>query len=753
MIRSHNTRLRLSCLNGACRSVIEGLEHRRMLANDPLTVGTFLVGTVPWLNITGTANDDTIVIQKTASTTFRITNGTWAVNRTGTWPGVRVVAGAGADSVSTAGSLTFRTIFYGDAGNDSLTGGALADSLFGGADDDSLVGGSGNDTLRGEAGNDTFSGGAGADNALGGLGDDVINGGNDNDSLGGDGGADTINGDLGNDTLFGGTEVDSINGGDGNDSLRGDAGADVLDGDGGNDIVYGGTEGDAIEGDAGNDSLYGDAGNDTLAGSAGADFLNGGANDDSVDGGTENDKIAGDAGTDTYVGGAGTDSLDYAGRTELLTLSYDDQANDGASGEADNVPSDIEALYGGNSADSITGSAGANMLNGGAGNDTIDGAGGNDKLYGGAGHDSISGGDGNDSLWGQADNDKLFGNDGEDLLEGGAGNDQSDGGAGRDRLIALGGGIYDSLTGGDGLDSYWLDRDSTEKTLDVSSDETAAKAVHRVASFVNYGSTVISKEVNGAKLAEPARHADLTTANTKVTNFSSYKLFADAGPDIDDINQGRAGDCWWLSSIAGVAKIYPELIRQMITDLGDGTFAVRFYVSGAERYVRVDGDLYTYSWAPNVPRYAGLGAENSTWVALVEKAFTWIRSGGGTLGRYATLDGGWMTQAYSAMGLTNRAPGWGTFTSAGAAVNFIRTQLDAGYTVTLGTKETVGYNMVRSHAYTIDRVIENNDGTYSVVVRNPWGVDANSSTDGSNDGYLTLTTAQMFSVYSGLSAA
>ena len=52
--------------------------------------------------------------------------------------------------------------------------------------------------------------------------------------------------------------------------------------------------------------------------------------------------------------------------------------------------------------------------------------------------------------------------------------------------------------------------------------------------------------------------------------------------------------------------------------------------------------------------------------------------------------------------------------------------------------------MITSHAYTVDHVVDNGDGTFSVVVRNPWGVDGNTSNDGANDGYVTLTAAQAY---------
>jgi hypothetical protein len=81
---------------------------------------------------------------------------------------------------------------------------------------------------------------------------------------------------------------------------------------------------------------------------------------------------------------------------------------------------------------------------------------------------------------------------------------------------------------------------------------------------------------------------------------------------------------------------------------------------------------------------------------------------------------------------------------ADSYVQQIKDLLESGKSVTAACYNAGGANMVTGHAYTIDHVQDNGDGTYSVVVRNPWGVDGYSSTDGSNDGYVTLTAAQAY---------
>src|SRR5207248_11639592 len=94
----------------------------------------------------------------------------------------------------------------------------------------------------------------------------------------------------------------------------------------------------------------------------------------------------------------------YSQRTDDLTLSLDEVANDGdqATGEADFLHADIEIVAGGQGNDHIIGNEFDNTLIGDVGNDTLEGLGGSDTLFGDAGDDSLDGGDGDDTLQGAA---------------------------------------------------------------------------------------------------------------------------------------------------------------------------------------------------------------------------------------------------------------------------------------------------------------------------------------------------------------
>ncbi len=521
----------------------------------------------------------------------------------------------------------------------------------------------------------------------------------------------------------------SINGGNGNDTITLDSSVTcpaTLAGGNGNDTIVGGSGASSIDGGAGadsltagpsNDTITGDAGSDTLLGGGGADKLIGGADNDSISGGSGNDTIQGGLGSDTLNGGTGINVLDYSDHTVKQPIVVDLSAGtETMTGEADTLTGTFQKFVGGAGNDLITGTDGDDIINGGAGNDTINGLGGNDQIWDGAGNDSVNGGDGNDSLYG------------------GAGNDSLNGGDGDDQIIAIGGGTADQVTGGNGNDTFWIDNSVNESVTDADSTEIAEGAVHKVTTFKNDA----NKELTGGAIADPK----VTSTTFKYHNFSNRPIFGADGPSINDIAQGQTGDCYFLATLASVAKLDPMKIQQSIVSLGDGTYAVQFFKGSTPTYVRVDADLATYSWSATAPAYANFGADGSIWAPLIEKAFAYFRKGVNT---YASLNSGMMSEVYGDLGVSNVSSLAPTgIADAATYVQDIKNLLDAGDSVTAACYSTGGANMITSHAYTVDHVVDNGDGTFSVVVRNPWGVDGNTSTDGANDGYVTLTAAQAF---------
>jgi hypothetical protein len=133
----------------------------------------------------------------------------------------------------------------------------------------------------------------------------------------------------------------------------------------------------------------------TIHGEGGLDDLRGGGADDSLFGDGGDDTLDGAGGSDVMSGGFGVDTVTYKNRVaNPVTVTLDGLANDGESGEADTVMSDVENVVGGGGPDTLSGDAGANTLSGGPGNDAIDGGGGPDVLDGGQDDDAIIARDG-----------------------------------------------------------------------------------------------------------------------------------------------------------------------------------------------------------------------------------------------------------------------------------------------------------------------------------------------------------------------
>jgi Ca2+-binding RTX toxin-like protein len=252
------------------------------------------------------------------------------------------------------------------------------------------------------------------------------------------------------------------------------------------------------------------AGNDTITGGTLADNIDGGTGIDTIDGGAGDDFIDGGTGADDMIGGAGNDWITYSSRATAVTMTMDDVANDGESGEGDNVHTDIENAFGGNEVDNFTGSSKANVFWGNGGNDVFDGGAGDDYFDGGSGNDDFTGGPGTDevnyALWGvfgtgnvdvsiddvaddgapgETDNvrtsvEDITGSPGDDTITGSSSANRLDGGGGNDTIQGLGGADLllgetgnDVLDGGTGADTLLgggdddiLNGDTGNDTLD-----------------------------------------------------------------------------------------------------------------------------------------------------------------------------------------------------------------------------------------------------------------------------------------------
>ena len=529
--------------------------------------------------------------------------------------------GPGNDAIDTEDGNDF---LYGDIGNDTMFGGPLGDFADGGSGDDSVDGEGGFDTIHGGFGADRLFGGAtspfavsGNDTLQGGPGVDLLDGGegslsdpNENDTAGYSdisapvdidltnqtggpaGEVDTLVhmesalGGSGNDTIRGNTEVNDLAGGPGVDTVTyqepicincGGPDINVSLDDQANDVSRSG-ESDNVHSDV--ENLIGTWRSDTFTGSNADNRLDAGPGGDVVRGMSGDDFLIGGSSdlstgltpdmADTLLGGTGVDTVDYSARNVPMSITEDAVANDGATGESDDVGADIENVIGGSANDVIVGSLIPNRLDGRAGADTLRGGAGDDVLVGiGAANsaadegDILEGDDGTDTadysaatepvslspddrpddgrgvgeaqevdtvksdienLTGGSADDSLFGTTGDNVIFAGAGNDVVIGRSGFDSLLGEDGddsvfaddGFEDSINCGPGGDNVYRDRFDVPLNCETS---TTGITLTTTDTFRTVSSDV---ESDGATAAHPVEVA--VTAPTSGTSISIIDL-------------------------------------------------------------------------------------------------------------------------------------------------------------------------------------------------------------------------------------
>ncbi len=251
------------------------------------------------------------------------------------------------------------------------------------------------------------------------------------------------------------------------------------------------------------------------------------------------------------------------------------------------------------------------------------------------------------------------------------------------------------------------------------------------------------KRTTPTVVVAPAAVADPTVTDKAFVyrSFAGDPLFAPGGPSINDVSQGELGDCYLLSVVSSVAKTDSTLVRQLVAANSNGTYTVTF---AGKQAITVDSELATLP--DGRPAYAQLGADNSIWVAIVEKAYAdYVNP---KVDAYATISGGWMGDAFTALGLKSTS----AFAAGSSTVlaTLLQKDLKAGDFVTFGTTAAVGPTspLVAGHAYEIDSVAVNKQGAITAVtLRNPWGNDIASG------GYVTVTPQQAFAAFAGLSVS
>ncbi len=350
----------------------------------------------------------------------------------------------------------------------------------------------------------------------------------------------------------------------------------------------------------------------------------------------------------------------------------------------------------------------------------------------------VSGTFGDIAIWGGSGNDKITVDSSVSIdarVYGGAGtNVISDSTRGIATIVSING-AADTLTGNFSNTSFWVD---ATDIVNASTFEWNNNHVHVVSGFYEPYTSIpgaagyVSSTLDGSNLTDPAG------AGVGTTRLSASSFWG-TGPGQNDINQGSVGDCYYLTALQSLARLQTDRLRQLAVDLGDGTYAVQYKRNGVTQYVRVDGDLP--SWSSDGSGGGGSlvynrpGGSGNQWASIMEKAYAYFRSGANS---YSSLDIGWMTAVYNDFGIaasTLALPqDQNSFFSTAAAALATNKPLDIGTVTSLAP----GAPLVSKHTYSVLAVSRDASGNVLVTLRNPWGTDGFNVDSNPWDGQLTI---------------
>ncbi|QLP97929.1 MAG: hypothetical protein HZY79_11835 [Rhodoblastus sp.] len=209
--------------------------------------------------------------------------------------------------------------------------------------------------------------------------------------------------------------------------------------------------------------------------------------------------------------------------------------------------------------------------------------------------------------------------------------------------------------------------------------------------------------------------------------------FSDAGPQFTDVNQGAAGDCYFLSALAETALQNPSLIRNMITDDGGGVYTVQFHLNGQNVYITVDSSMPTMSGGLRYASGSSLefdtgASSGSIWTEIVEKAYVEFRALTDGVNAWHAIDGGWDNGLAAITGQSAVDYYAGSYTTPAARGGLLRTLYDAFFAredVLLSTSGSAPWlNLAGSHMYAVTNV---NLDAGTITLDNPWNANGASS--------------------------
>jgi LysM repeat protein len=196
------------------------------------------------------------------------------------------------------------------------------------------------------------------------------------------------------------------------------------------------------------------------------------------------------------------------------------------------------------------------------------------------------------------------------------------------------------------------------------------------------------------------------------------------------VAQGQVGDCYMMASLASIARVDPDRIRDAVRDNLDGTYTVRFYERNEmgmnqEVFVDVDGQLPRYANGGNM--YAGTADDAQQWAPIIEKAYA------RRYGSYQNLNASDLSTFQPGLSTTHVLQSLTGYSYRESDMdrlsddivwnrlqNDIRDKLPLVVATSTDLTRIAGTNLVDNHAYSVLGTSVVN-GQRMVEVRNPWG--------------------------------
>ena len=283
--------------------------------------------------------------------------------------------------------------------------------------------------------------------------------------------------------------------------------------------------------------------------------------------------------------------------------------------------------------------------------------------------------------------------------------------------------------------------DRQKKTFDPAARE-------RLVAFVGGEMQALAKIAGDTGLKRTPKEPALTDDSAKagVTYTARSGELSVNGIGFDDPLQGQVGDCYFISSLAAVAKADPQVLADAVKTNRDGTYTVTFFerktadAKPTPTQVTIDGSFATRR---GQLEYAAARETKELWPLIFEKAYAQWKGG------FGAIEGGMGATALEA--LTGKPTGFLPVTSdskPGEVFARIKSALEAGGAVVACSKpwDPSEQGVVADHVYTLLGVEERN-GQQLVKLRNPWG-QREPGFDGRDDGIFTLPVEKFVTSYS-----